>query len=169
MTDRDDPNPDEPNPDDPPAALDATGQPPGDHPGNGLARRGGDGSPLLFQDLEPPSPIDPDPPPAARWLAFGSILVAGLLGGLIGYGTGDLMGGSTLWAAIGALVGAAICAVGVGVVAALTLRAMSEWKAVEHRDSETRRSSGLIIRPADEEADGADRSADGPPDGHASP
>ncbi|MEM7339117.1 MAG: hypothetical protein AAF467_10745 [Actinomycetota bacterium] len=99
-------------------------------------------SPLPFEDLDAPLPAAAEPPPSARWLAFGSILVGGLLGALIGYGTGDLMGGTSLWAAIGALIGAAICAVGVGIVANLTLRAMNEWQAVRHPEAEVfRRAS----------------------------
>jgi len=37
--------------------------------------------------------------------------------------------------AIGALVGAAIAAVGVAVVAVLALRAMGEWKTIQQRDA----------------------------------
>ncbi len=92
-------------------------------------------SPMPFEDLRAPAPIPAEPPTAARWLAFASVLVSGLLGGMIGYGTGDLMTSSSLLVAVGGLVGALIGAVGVGVVASLTLRAMNEWYAVQHPEA----------------------------------
>ncbi|MEM7274452.1 MAG: hypothetical protein AAF547_15310 [Actinomycetota bacterium] len=88
--------------------------------------------PLPFEDLVAPEPIAPDPPPTARWLAFVLILVGGLLGGLVGFGIGDLMGGTETWALVGAVLGGLTGAIGVGIVANLTLRAMNEWKAIEH-------------------------------------
>lgn len=87
---------------------------------------------MPFEDLMAPEPIDSAPPEPARWLAFAGILLGGLLGGLAGFGIGDLMGGTANWAAAGLIIGALIGAVGVGVVASLTLRAMNEWNAVEH-------------------------------------
>lgn len=103
-------------------------------------------SPLPFEDLKAPAPIPAVPPTGARVLAFGSILIGGLLGGMIGYGTGDLMATAPIWSGVGALVGAAAGAIGVGVVANLTMQAMNEWRAVEHPESETRASSGLVVR-----------------------
>ena len=75
------------------------------------------------------------PSTGARLLAFVAILVAGLCGGLIGYAFVDLQtdGDSTVWAGLGGLVGAVVFAVGVGVVAVLALRAMGEWRVIEHR------------------------------------
>jgi hypothetical protein len=63
-------------------------------------------------------------------LVFTSVVVSGLFGGTIGYGLVDISceGSCGLAVAAGALVGAAIAAVGVGIVAALVLRAMAEWK-----------------------------------------
>jgi hypothetical protein len=90
---------------------------------------------LPFQDLRVPLPVSAAPPEAARWLAFAGVLIGGLLGGLIGYGVGELLGGGSVWAATGALLGALIGAAGVGVVSALTLRAMSEWRTVEHPEA----------------------------------
>ena len=114
-----------------------------------LQRRGGQ-SPLLYTDLDAPQPADPRPPSSARWLAFGSILLGGLLGGLIGYGTADLMVSSSLVVTLGGLGGAIAGAIGVGVVAMLTLRAMNEWRSVSYPESETRASSGLVVRePSD--------------------
>ena len=91
-----------------------------------------------------PGPGDPNgdyaptslPSRAARVLAFGAILLGGLLGGLIGYGFTDLQcsdGCTTLAGGMG-LVGAVVGAVGVGVVAVLALRAMGEWRTIQHRD-----------------------------------
>lgn len=75
----------------------------------------------------------------ARLLAFSGILIGGLLGGLIGYGFTDLQcdGGCATRAAGVAVVSAAIGAVGVGVVAVLALRAMGEWRTIQHRDDLT--------------------------------
>jgi hypothetical protein len=74
------------------------------------------------------------PSTSARVLAFAAILVAGLCGGLIGYGVADVQGASTTVAGLVGLVGAAGGAIGVGVVATLALRAMGEWRTVEHRE-----------------------------------
>jgi hypothetical protein len=63
-------------------------------------------------------------------LAFSSVVIAGLFGGIIGYGladvgcTGDCEGSKLL----GTLIGSTIAAGGVGVVAVLVLRAMAEWR-----------------------------------------
>ncbi len=73
-------------------------------------------------------------------MAFTLTVIAGLLGGLIGYGVGDLLGQSSLWAAVGGLVGALIASIGVGIVANLTLQAMAEWRSIEHPEDE--RSEG---------------------------
>lgn len=106
-----------------------------------------DSSPMPFEGLDAPRAVAADPPAAARWLAFSSILIGGLLGGMIGYGTADLMAEASIWPAIGALVGAAAGAIGVGIVAGLTLRAMNEWRPVKHPEQqETRPSSGLVVR-----------------------
>jgi outer membrane lipoprotein SlyB len=97
---------------------------------------GGERAPLPFEDLAAPEPIEADPPPSARIAAFGSVLLGGLLGGLVGYGVGDVMFRDDLWAAVGALLGALTGAIGVGVVANLTLRAMNEWNAVNHPEDD---------------------------------
>lgn len=54
---------------------------------------------------------------------------------MIGWGTGDVLGQTTSWAAVGTLIGAIFGAVGVGIVATLTLRAMNEWNAVQHPEA----------------------------------
>ena len=75
------------------------------------------------------------PSTGARIAAFTAILVAGLCGGLIGYAFVDLQsdGDSAVLAGIAGVIGAVVFAVGVGVVAVLALRAMGEWRAIEHR------------------------------------
>ncbi len=91
---------------------------------------------LPYAGFTAPTPLPSAPPTIARWLAFGSILLGGLLGGLIGFGTSDLLGfprwGSSLIAIAFAIGGA----IGVGIVAQLTLRAMNEWNAVQHPEDQ---------------------------------
>jgi hypothetical protein len=86
-------------------------------------------------------PVDPDyaptslPPTGARVLAFLSILIGGLCGGLIAYGFTDVScegDCGTLAGGMGVL-GAVLGAVGVGVVAVLALRAMGEWSSGQKR------------------------------------
>jgi hypothetical protein len=103
-------------------------------------------SPLPFVDLKAPEPVAADPPAAARWLAFGSILIGGLLGAMIGYGTTDLLSGQPLWVGAGLLVGALTGAIGVGIVAGLTLRAMNEWKTASHPEAAARDRAGFELR-----------------------
>lgn len=90
-----------------------------------------------------PRPLpDPDdeyapsalPSTGVRILAFTSILVAGLCGGLIGYAIVDLQceGDCTVPSGLAGLAGAVIFAVGVGVVAVLAMRAMTEWRVIQH-------------------------------------
>jgi hypothetical protein len=89
-----------------------------------------------------PAPVESAAPPlAARLLAFGAILVAGACGGLIGYAVTDLQcsGDCGTPAALGALVGAAVAAFGVAVVAVLVLRAMGEWRTIQ-LDNRSRRN-----------------------------
>lgn len=79
-------------------------------------------------------PMSALPSAGARALAFGSILVAGLCGALIGYAIVDIETDSGALAGIGALVGGVVGAAGVAVIAVLVLRAMGEWKAQQERD-----------------------------------
>jgi len=80
-------------------------------------------------------PVGREAPPTmpsrtAFLLSFLAVVVAGLFGGIIGYGlvdigcTGDCGDAELLGTVAGALVGAG----GVAVVAVLVLRAMAEWK-----------------------------------------
>jgi hypothetical protein len=77
------------------------------------------------------------PSTTARVLAFASILVGGLCGGLIGWAFVDLQCDGDCGAVAGAagLFGAVVGAGGVAVVAVLALRAMGEWRTIQHRQS----------------------------------
>lgn len=92
-------------------------------------------------DATPASAYAPTALPSrtARVLAFAAIVVAGLCGGLIGYAFVDLQctGGCTVQTGFGALGGALVGAIGVAIVATLALRAMGEWRAIQHGPSET--------------------------------
>jgi hypothetical protein len=76
------------------------------------------------------------PPVGARVLGFVAILIAGLCGGVIGYAFVDLQcsGDCTLVKGLGTLGGAIFGAVGVAVVVTLALRAMGEWRTIQHRE-----------------------------------
>ena len=78
-------------------------------------------------------PLSALPSPLARGVAFTAILVAGVCGALIGWSFVDLQchGDCTTPSGIGALVGGVSAALGVAVVAVLTLRAMGEWKRIK--------------------------------------
>ena len=79
------------------------------------------------------------PSTAARVLAFVSILVGGLCGGLIGWAFVDLQcdGDCGVAAGVAGLIGAVLGAGGVAVVAVLALRAMGEWRTIQHRRAGT--------------------------------
>jgi len=95
-----------------------------------------------FHDLVAPGPQTPQPNQAARFIALCSILLGGLLGGLIGYGTTDIMvPDSPVIAALGLLVGAVGCAIGVGIVARLAILAMGEWKMSVHPEAKDQPST----------------------------
>jgi hypothetical protein len=87
----------------------------------------------------PPSEYAPSslPSTGARVLAFVAILVGGFCGGVIGYAFADLQceGDCTLQRGLGGLIGAVFGAVGVAVVATLALRAMGEWRTIQHREN----------------------------------
>jgi hypothetical protein len=73
------------------------------------------------------------PPLFARIIAVVAIVLAGLCGGLIGYAVMDLQctDGCTTYAGLVGIGAAILAAGGVAIVAVLTLRAMSEWEAIE--------------------------------------
>jgi hypothetical protein len=90
-------------------------------------------------DRQPPAETDYTPTAlpstGARVLAFVAILVGGLCGGLIGWSLVDIQctGDCGVVAGLAGLAGAVIGAIGVAVVATLALRAMGEWRTIQHR------------------------------------
>jgi len=79
-------------------------------------------------------------PRSARILAFVSVLIGGLCGGLIGWALVRIQDTdrrlhvvrhNPVGQGLGLLVGAVIGAVGVAVVAVLVLRAMQEWHTIQ--------------------------------------
>ena len=67
------------------------------------------------------------PSRAAYLLVFFSVVLAGILGGIIGFGIADVGSNDDAARLLGTFLGAVIAATGVGIVAVLVLRAMSEW------------------------------------------
>ncbi len=92
-----------------------------------------------------------EPSVLARVLAFASIVLAGAVGGFIGWAFVDLQceGDCTVQAGISGLVVAVAAAVGVGVVAVLALRALGEWQTQKMAGADTEREPGLVIRRPD--------------------
>lgn len=85
----------------------------------------------------------------ARALAFVSILVGGLCGGLIGWSLVDLTcegDDCGVAAGLAGLAGAVIGAGGVAVVAVLALRAMGEWRTIQHRQAQAQPPADLADR-----------------------
>jgi len=70
------------------------------------------------------------PSRTAYLLAFLAVVIAGAFGGVIGYGLVDISceGNCDGAKVAGTFVGSVFAAGGVGIVAVLVLRAMSEWK-----------------------------------------
>ena len=93
---------------------------------------------------DPEVPLSALPPPKARIAAFVAILLGGLAGGLIGYTLVKLQchGTCATQRGLGALFDAIIAAIGMSVVAVLVLRALGEWKEIERRQRDERRSAG---------------------------
>tara|TARA_Y100001970_G_scaffold242372_1_gene306740 strand:+ start:196 stop:621 length:426 start_codon:yes stop_codon:yes gene_type:complete len=79
------------------------------------------------------------PSKPSQAMAFGSILLGGLCGGLIGFAFTDLQcsGSCTGATGISALIGTIVGAGGVGVVSILALRAMNEWKSKSDPKTDT--------------------------------
>ena len=88
-----------------------------------------------------PDPIDPEsalPSVAARVAAFAAIFVGGAAGALIGHAFAELQcesGGCDLSRGIWLWIGSIVGALGVAVVATLTLRALGEWSSIRSRDA----------------------------------
>ena len=81
-------------------------------------------------------PLSAIPSVTARAIAFTSILLGGLAGGLIGYALVDLQydGTSSVPAGLGILIGAVAVAIGMAIVSVLALRAMGEWREFNDRE-----------------------------------
>jgi hypothetical protein len=84
-------------------------------------------------------PLSALPSPAARAVAFGSILLAGLTGGLIGHTLVSLQcdGDCAVPKGIGVYSGAVLGAAGMSVVAVLVLRAVGEWRQMEAHERQS--------------------------------
>lgn len=72
----------------------------------------------------------------ARALAALAILIGGGCGAMIGYSFAEIQctGDCTVWKGSGLIIGAAFAAIGVAIVAILTLRAMDEWQTTTERE-----------------------------------
>jgi hypothetical protein len=95
-------------------------------------------------------PLSALPSVRARVLAFLAIVVAGVAGGLIGYAFVKLQchGNCTTPDGLGAVVGGALAAGGVAIVAVLTLRAMGEWHTIKaEREAEAERAAQQLLQP----------------------
>lgn len=84
----------------------------------------------------PQQPLSALPSPAARALAFASILLGGLAGGTIGYLLVKLQcsGECATGRGIGVFLGAVLAAGGMSIVAILVLRATGEWREMQARE-----------------------------------
>ena len=94
------------------------------------------GGSTLWAMPEPDTrPLSALPSPLARALALAAIVVAGVLGGLIGWALVDVQcsGACTTPTTIGLVVGALAAAGGTAIVAILVLRAMGEWREINDR------------------------------------
>lgn len=80
----------------------------------------------------------------ARGLAFTAIVVAGICGGIIGYALVDLQcsGECTVQKGLAAVGGSLIGAFGVAIVATLAMRAMGEWRDIQHTQTAQSNGSG---------------------------
>lgn len=85
---------------------------------------------------DPSTSLSALPSTAARALAFVSILVGGLAGGLIGYALVDVQcdGDCGVPLGLGVLVGSVLSAGGTAIVAVLVLRALGEWREMSDRE-----------------------------------
>ena len=85
-------------------------------------------------------PLSALPSPAARAIAFASIILGGVAGGLIGYSLVRVQctGECGVERGLGAFIGAVVAAIGMSIVAVLVLRAIGEWRDIEDRRANAR-------------------------------
>ncbi|MCH9836447.1 MAG: hypothetical protein P8O03_03465 [Ilumatobacter sp.] len=86
---------------------------------------------------DPSRPLSAIPGVGVRVGAFVAILLSGLAGGLIGYSLVELQceGDCALPLGVGLLVGAAMAAGGMAIVAVLVMRALGEWRETTDREA----------------------------------
>lgn len=104
-------------------------------PGSGSSRR-------RVGAVDPAGPPSALPPVGARVGAFVAVLLGGLGGGIIGHAYASLTcpGGACVTSrGLWLLAGATIGAVGLAVIATLTLRALGEWQTTREADQPLRR------------------------------
>jgi hypothetical protein len=90
-------------------------------------------APTMCVVTEQDSPLSALPSGTARALAFVAIIVTGLAGALIGYGTVDVQctGECGTPLGVGILLGAVLFAGGAAIIAVLVLRALGEWRELD--------------------------------------
>jgi hypothetical protein len=81
-------------------------------------------------------PLSAIPPRAARAVAFVTVLLGGLIGGVLGHTVVAVQcsGDCSLPNGLGLLAGSIVTAAGMAVVAVLALRAMGEWHEILDRE-----------------------------------
>lgn len=86
---------------------------------------------------DPTDSLSALPSTAARVMAFISILIGGLAGGLIGYSLVDVQcdGDCGFPLGLGILIGSVLSAGGTAIVSVLVLRALGEWREMADRSS----------------------------------
>lgn len=92
-------------------------------------------SPYIVSVTGSPSPLSALPSVAARILAFISICLGGLAGGLIGFALADVQctGSCAIAHGLGIVIGSVVSAGGTAIVAVLVLRALGEWRELTDR------------------------------------
>lgn len=88
--------------------------------------------PSYDEVVSDPRPLSALPSPLARFVAFVSILLAGLAGGIIGYALVDIQydGDRDAILGVGMLAGSLVAAGGTAIIAVLVLRAVGEWRDI---------------------------------------